>query len=136
MSDNADMTGFWSGEYRYYGADFVVRFSASLTESGHRLTGTTLEPATFGDTFPLPEEYEAYIKGDRVGQHLWFSKRYDPSSGIAQPPVLYSGAVNPAFTLVTGRWAFPDTSRVHGTFTLTRVETTVAAALRQATTAT
>ena len=120
MSVDEDLGGLWSGEYRYSGLDVAVPFTAIITEDGGQFRGITLEPATFG---PVREgEYEASIRGDRVGQHLWFSKLYDPSTGIQQPPLLYSGSVDSSFRLITGRWVLPDeTDRIHGTFSLSRV---------------
>jgi len=117
------MSGLWSGEYRYDANGECVSFTAMLTETDGGLCGTTLEPATFGPFHGCEFEYEATIRGDRCGQHVLFSKRYVPESGILQPQLIYAGAVNAAFTLFTGRWAFAEHVLATGTFSLSRVAT-------------
>ena len=134
MSAASDMNGLWSGEYRYSGNDLSVRFTAAISECDGRFSGMTLEEAAF-DLHNEPEEYEATIRGDRCGQHVWFTKLYLPSTGILQPPLIYSGAVDPAFTRVTGRWVLTRDSQIDGSFTLSRVSTGAMAAVLRATTA-
>ena len=125
------MSGLWSGEYRYDGRGGSVRFTAVLTETDGNLCGTTLEPATFGPLAGQDAEYEATLRGDRCGPHVLFTKRYVRASGIVQPQLLYSGAVDGAFTRLTGRWAFDEPSGISGSFALSRVSTQTASALFQ-----
>lgn len=130
------MSGIWSGEYRYDGNGRSVRFTATLTETDGNFFGTTLEPATFGPLAGCEAEYEATLRGDRCGPHVWFTKRYVPSTGIVQPSLLYSGSVDDAFTRISGRWAFSERIGISGSFSLSRVTTRTNAAMLQATTAT
>jgi hypothetical protein len=125
MNVDEDLGGLWSGEFRYSGQDVSVPFTLAMVEQGGLIRGVTLEPATFGTN--QDEEYEATIRGDRVGPHLWFSKIYASVTGIDQPPLLYSGSVDAAFTRITGRWVLPGDTPAHGTFSLSRVATRCAA---------
>lgn len=128
MNAHKDMTGLWSGEYRYDSDDGCVSFTAAITETGKLFRGTTLEEADLTWSGKAGE-YQALIRGDRCGQHVWFTKTYAPSSGIRQLSLLYSGSVNRSFTQVAGRWAVMDTPHIHGSFTLTRVTTRIAATM-------
>ena len=130
------MTGLWSGEYRYDGGGEAVRFTAILCETDGTIRGTTLEPATFGPLAGLETEYEATVRGDRCGAHVLFTKLYMPCTGLIQPPLLYSGAVDTAFTRIAGRWAFTEALSISGMFSLTRVATRASAAMAQAATGT
>ena len=132
MSAHEDMNGVWSGEYRYRGLDLSVRFTLLICEAGGKLRGTTLEEALL-DPDSGPDEYEATIRGDRCGQHVLFTKRYVTEAGLLQPPLIYSGAADPSFMNVSGRWAFTDDAYLDGTFRMTRVLTGVAATLMRAT---
>ncbi|MCB9961829.1 MAG: hypothetical protein R3B98_08265 [Hyphomonas sp.] len=129
MSGHQDMSGLWSGEYRYDHDGMCVRFTAMITETDGKLCGTTLEPATFGPLAGPDGEYEATIRGDRCGQHVLFSKRYLDSIGNGQPPLLYSGAVDATFTLINGRWTFAEPALPSGTFSLSRVTTRTCAVI-------
>ena len=118
------MSGLWSCTYSYDGYSATVPFTAAVTENGGEIFGTTLEPTTFGPRHV--SEIEAEIEGRRRGQQVEFTKRYDPASGVVQPPLLYSGEANPDFTEVRGRWRFAgllNRLRRHptGTFIMTRV---------------
>lgn len=125
MSVDEDLGGLWSGEFRYSGQEDAVPFTLAMIEQEGLIRGVTLEPATFGTN--EDEEYEATIRGDRVGQHLWFSKVYASATGLDRAPLLYSGSVDAAFTRITGRWLLPGSEPAHGTFSLTRVATRCAA---------
>ena len=136
MSANTDMNGLWSGEYRYDDGGAPVRFTAVITETDGMVSGTTLEPATFGPLAACETEYEATILGDRCGAHVWFTKRYVASTGILQPPLIYSGAVDAAFTRIAGRWAFTEVLGISGSFSLSRVASRTTAAMLQTATGT
>ena len=47
-SRDTDLTGLWSGEYWYAGMSFPTPFTAHLIDQQGDLSGTTLEPRTFG----------------------------------------------------------------------------------------
>ncbi|MCA8902902.1 MAG: hypothetical protein KDA53_16810 [Hyphomonas sp.] len=127
MSGQDGINGLWSGEYRYAWLEQAVRFSATLAESGGRVTGTTLEPATFGPRGHA--EYTGNFSGWLDGSILVLSKTYNE---VTQPPVIYTGEVNAGFTLIRGEWAFPHHPEIHGTFTMSRVGTAGAGARTRA----
>jgi len=129
MSGHKNMSGLWSGEFRYDANGECVSFTAMLTEIDGNICGTTLEPVTFGPMLGYEPEYDATIRGDRCGQHILFSKRYVPSTGIIQPDLIYCGAVDASFSLFTGRWSLSERVRVCGTFSLSRVSTRSGASL-------
>ena len=124
MSPPANMSGLWSGTYRYDGQPVGVSFTAAITESEGEIFGTTLEPATFGpDT---AQELEAEISGSRRSLSVDFQKRYDASTGIVQPPLAYTGQANGDFSEVRGTWRFAGSMQGFfggptGTFRMTRV---------------
>jgi hypothetical protein len=124
MNAQADMSGLWSGAYRYDGDVLTVAFTAAVQETGGEIFGTTLEPATF-DLQHL-DEAEAEIEGTRQGQQVTFRKRYVASTAVSQPPLVYTGTANAEFTEVRGHWRFEGMfSRLRGyptgTFIMTRV---------------
>ncbi|WP_272987314.1 MULTISPECIES: hypothetical protein [Hyphomonas] len=129
MSGLKNMSGLWSGEYRYNANGECVSFTAMLTEIDGKLCGTTLEPVTFGPLLGYEPEYDATIRGDRCGQHVLLSKRYVPETGIIQPDLIYCGAVDASFMLFTGRWSFSEDARITGTFSLSRVASRTGASL-------
>jgi hypothetical protein len=129
MSGPKDMSGLWSGEFRYDANGECVNFTAMLTEIDGKLCGTTLEPVTFGPLLGYEPEYDATIRGDRCGQHVLLSKRYTPDTGIIQPDLIYCGAVDASFSRFTGRWSFSEDARISGTFSLSRVSTRTGASL-------
>ena len=121
MSGCDDMSGFWTGEYRYSGEPLIVRFSASIQENGGQLTGTILEPNTF--MFNDSSEAEAVIEGERQDRNVRFNKVYTTPVDLSQPPLVYQGVVNADFTRVTGTWRFTDRGYPSGSFTMSRVTT-------------
>ena len=131
MSVFEDMSGVWSGEYRYRGLNLSARFSLLILEKNGKLRGTALEQVIL-DPDAEPDEYEATIRGDRCGQHVIFTKRYTGHNALLQPPLIYAGAADSGFQCVTGRWVFADDAYLDGTFTLTRVLTGAAATLMRA----
>jgi hypothetical protein len=124
MNAPADMSGLWSGTYRYDGHDLTVAFTAAVNDTGGEIFGMTLEPATF-DLQHL-DDAEGEIEGSRQGQRVTFRKRYVASTNVSQPPLVYSGTANAEFTEVQGYWRFEGLfSRLRGyptgTFIMTRV---------------
>ncbi len=120
---DSDLTGLWSGEYRYPGNFKPTPFSAHLTDTGGSLTGTTLEPATFGA--PGLTELSADISGARMELLVRFTKIYHPAPGIHRDPIYYSGTVDEKLTSIEGDWRF--SSGFLGRFVLIRASRPAAA---------
>ena len=64
FSRETDLTGVWSGAYWYGATGMPTPFTAHIIEFAGSLSGTTLEPATFGS--PGPAELSADISGSAV----------------------------------------------------------------------
>lgn len=105
FSRESDLTGFWIGRY-WVSNHGPTPFSAHITEAGGSLTGSTLEPATFGA--PFLAELSADISGGRDGQAVDFTKIYHPAPGVHRTPIAYSGTVDDKLTVIEGEWRFPD----------------------------
>jgi hypothetical protein len=118
-----DLTGLWSGEYRYPGNFRPTPFSAHLSEANSILTGTTLEPATFGA--PGLTELSADIAGARTDLLVRFTKIYHPAPGVHRDPIYYSGTVDAKLTSIEGDWRF--SSGFVGRFVLVRASRPAAA---------
>ncbi len=106
FSRESDLTGLWSGEYWYSGITRPTPFSAHIIDSGGTISGTTLEPATFGS--PHLTELSADISGSRGELTLRFTKIYHPAPGVHRMPIYYSGTVDEKLTVIDGDWRFPD----------------------------
>jgi hypothetical protein len=102
FSRDSDLTGFWSGEYWYDATISPTPFSAHLEDISGALTGTTLEPATFGA--PGLTELSADINGGRSGPSMYFTKIYHPARGVHRQPIHYSGMCDDKFTQIEGDW--------------------------------
>ena len=64
FSRETDLTGVWSGAYWYGATGMPTPFTAHIIEFAGSLSGTTLEPATFGS--PGLAELSADISGSAV----------------------------------------------------------------------
>ncbi|MEZ6031400.1 MAG: hypothetical protein R3C46_16870 [Hyphomonadaceae bacterium] len=106
FSRESDLTGLWSGEYWYGHTARPTPFSAHIIDSGGTISGTTLEPATFGS--PHLIELSADISGSRGDLTVRFTKIYHPAPGVHRLPIYYSGTVDEKLTLIDGDWRFPD----------------------------
>jgi len=129
FSRDTDLTGVWSGEYWYDAVSHRTPFTAHFIDVGGNLSGTTLEPATFGVG---PGDLSAEVTGARGQFSVRFTKLYDPAPGVHQNPIFYDGTVDPKFTLIEGGWTLtsgPD--RMTGRFVLVRVSRGVQAATRE-----
>jgi hypothetical protein len=102
----SDLTGLWSGEYWYSHTVRPTPFSAHIIDSGGNISGTTLEPATFGS--PHLTELSADISGSRGALSLRFTKIYHPAPGVHRNPIYYSGTVDEKLTMIDGDWRFSD----------------------------
>lgn len=111
---NADLTGFWSGEYWYAGVALPTPFSAHITDTAGNITGSTLEPFK-------GQELSATLNGARGELSVRFTKLYRPAPGVHRLPIFYSGAVDPNFTMIDGDWTFNAPDTVSGRFVLVRV---------------
>ena len=129
FSRDSDLTGLWSGEYWY---DAVVQrtpFTAHFIDAGGDLSGTTLEPATFGAG---PGDLSAEIIGARGDYSVRFTKLYDPAPGVHSSPISYEGTVDPNFTLIEGSWTLStEHGRMSGRFVLERVSRGIKAEERE-----
>ncbi|MDP3738307.1 MAG: hypothetical protein Q8R02_13010 [Hyphomonadaceae bacterium] len=131
FSRETDLTGVWTGEYWYQFGGDRTSFAAHVTDTGGSLSGTTLEPATFGAGLG---DLSANITGARDGASVDFTKIYDPVPGVHQNPILYSGTVNSDLAVIDGGWVFRDHGTWRGGFQMRRTSPrTKAAAKREAT---
>lgn len=118
MTASDSLSGSWTGRFDYdnIALGAPVSFDAVMTQTGSTLRGEIVEPNTF-----RPEATDtllAVILGTRSGSSVTFEKTYtDFDQG--EPPI-YIGQINPTATRITGRWHFPSTPHVKGTFLLAR----------------
>lgn len=116
--DPALLTGTWSGTYIYgvaKGGAASVAFFADLAFEGAKLTGSIIEPNTFGD------EDEGELKATLVGSIddagvVRFTKTYDGSAGVRHV-VDYVGRLDVAAKRIEGTWT---TSGGSGRFVMLR----------------
>jgi len=127
FSCDTDLTGLWSGAYWYSARPMPTPFTAHIIETGGNLTGTTLEPATFGS--PGLSELSADISGARGGSDVAFTKRYHPAQGVHGDPIRYAGTVDDTLTSIEGEWRLP--SGFSGRFVLVRASRGVNAKARR-----
>jgi hypothetical protein len=131
-SRDTDLTGLWSGEYWYAGTSFPTPFTAHFIDADGELSGTTLEPRTFGRG--TSAELSASIRGARGQLSVRFTKIYDPSQGVHSLPIHYSGSVDAPFLTIEGEWTFNSPGEMTGRFVLTRVSRRASAVGEQAST--
>jgi hypothetical protein len=108
------LTGVWDGVFRQrvIGA---VNFTATLIESGNRITGSTHEPCIL---FDCPRRtHLASLAGDRRDGTVSFVKSYDPP-GFGYDTVAYAGELNSDATEIAGIWTIG--SGFSGEFVMTR----------------
>jgi hypothetical protein len=128
-SRDTDLTGLWSGEYWYDAVAQRTPFTAHFIDADGSLSGTTLEPATFGAG---PGDLSAVINGARGELTVRFTKLYDPAPGVHAHPIFYDGTVDPNFTMIEGGWTLSDGhGRMTGRFVLVRVSRGVQAETRE-----
>ena len=118
-SRDTDLTGLWSGEYWYDAVAQRTPFTAHIIDADGSLSGTTLEPATFGAG---PGDLSAVINGARGELTVRFTKLYDAAPGVHASPIFYDGTVDPNFTMIEGGWTLSMRGhRETGRFVLVRV---------------
>lgn len=118
FSRDTDLTGIWSGEYWHLFGGSSTPFAAHITETAGSISGTTLEPATFGAR--LTGDLAASIEGTRGDLTVTFTKLYDRSPGVHRMPILYTGTVDAALTTIDGEWTFGAPGLNRGRFTMRR----------------
>ena len=117
FSRESDLTGLWSGEYWHVGyPQPPVPFSAHIVDTAGNISGTTLEPNTVAH--PGLIELSADINGARGELSVRFTKLYHPAPGVLREAILYSGTIDPNFTMIDGEWRIDGMS---GRFVLVRV---------------
>lgn len=126
VPDGLDLSGAWSGVYRYPKALKPVSFSAVLTETGSWLVGTTQEVASASVSRGL--NLTATLQGRRTGRDVTWLKTYD-GEDPAYDAVRYQGIISADGTTINGIWIVP--SNWSGTFTMTRPVGTAAAIQRK-----
>ena len=117
-SKNKNLSGYWSGAYRYAIGRPATPFNLFVEDEAGRLSGTTLEPNTFADAGVT--ELSATITGTRSGHDVTFRKVYDPATGAHTETIYYSGQVNEDFTMIEGEWSFQRPLYPSGVFRLSR----------------
>ncbi|PWR20695.1 hypothetical protein [Zavarzinia compransoris] len=106
--DRQGIGGTWTGKY-YYGDRPAVSFTLNLEDDKGRITGDTVEPATFGNGGS--EFLTAAVKGRRNGDTLTFSKTYDGRGGVSHT-VYYEARISRDGRSMNGRWSLNDTSGI------------------------
>jgi hypothetical protein len=109
-----DLSGVWSGTYRFPRLRPPVNFSANLDHAGEWLTGGIEERVSRGQT---QQTLSATIMGRCAGSEVTFMKTYDhPVGGF--DAVSYSGAVDALGLEISGVWSIHG--NWSGTFTMVR----------------
>lgn len=104
MSEAANLSGLWHGQYAYPRDRDPVHFLATLTEADSWLAGTTEEIAAVGAA--RGRTLTATLQGRRTGRTVTFLKLYDGAERHYDA-VQYAGEVN------------DDSTEIHGTWTIT-----------------
>ena len=116
--DPALLTGTWAGTYLYAvarGGAASVAFFADLAFEGPKLSGSMIEPNTFGDD--SSGELKATLAGS-IDEHgvVRFTKSYDGTAGVDHR-VDYLGRLDVAGQRIEGTWTIDGAS---GRFVMTR----------------
>lgn len=96
-----NLSGEWHGIFNYPAAGPPTEFTATLSDAGGVLTGSTVEPSLYGATIT------ARVDGRRQGSAVTFMKLYDHDGGGTYDAVAYQGSVDPEGVEITGRWTIP-----------------------------
>jgi hypothetical protein len=111
-TDPALLSGTWSGTYLYArrgeSSSSSVAFFADLAFDGKRLTGSMIEPNTFGDD--TSGELKARLEGSiDDGGVVRFTKSYDGTAGVGHR-VDYVGRLDVAAQRIEGTWSLDGES--------------------------
>jgi hypothetical protein len=125
-ADNtSDLSGAWAGAYSYPGDKPPVSFSATLSQNGEWITGTTDEIGHYAGSTGV--KMTATLQGRRSGSRITWLKLYDRLSG-GYDAVTYEGQINEDASEITGRWNIHEISS--GAFLMVRAPAKAAAATR------
>ena len=120
-----DLSGVWSGVYRFPRLRPPVNFSATLNHAGEWLSGGIKEKALVGGA---PTVLTATVMGRCGGSEVTFMKTYDhPVAGF--DAVSYRGSVDASGSEISGVWSIPG--NWSGTFTMIRASGTEKAVERK-----
>ena len=115
-SESSDHSTVWTGrQWLADGKAEGVPFSAWLSLSEGRITGSWLEPNAF--VLDDLEELEADIRGHIDDTEIVFLKTYRTS---VHEPVYFEGELDSTGRKIVGRWYFGWPDEVTGTFEMTR----------------
>ena len=102
-AQTASLRGVWIGAYQYDDGRPEVKFQAKLNSEAGKLSGTTIEPNTFGNSSAL--FLTANLRGALgAGGRVSFTKTYDGTGGEAGS-VQYAGALDAARRCIKGKWS-------------------------------
>ncbi len=98
-----NLTGSWSGAYAYPRPDIPpVNFNVTMSMEGEWLTGTIIEPNTFGKK--TSERLYADIRGAVMEDgRVVFLKKYNGTADVSHF-VLYEGRLDETKRNIQGRW--------------------------------
>ncbi len=121
------VSGVWSGRFHHDQDDHEsVAFSAWLTISQNRLSGSTLEPNTL--THGNDEELDALLRGHVQDREIVLLKTY---RGIDQEPIYCEGELTEDGRRIVGQWYFGWPNEITGTFEMSREIANASAAARR-----
>lgn len=96
-----DLTGVWTGLFRYSDGGPSTSFTATLIQSGNLVTGSTHEPCSVRG---CPHKtHVASLFGRRRGTAVSFVKTYDPPE-FDYGEVAYEGTIAADGTEIAGSW--------------------------------
>ena len=121
-----DLSGVWSGVYRFPRLRPPVNFSATLTHAGEWLSGGIAEKVFAGLAHTV---LTSTVMGRCSGSEVTFMKTYDRQVG-GYDAVSYSGTVDARGLEISGVWSIPG--NWSGTFTMVRARGTDEAVEREA----
>ena len=110
----SQLTGTWAGRYEYSSGKMAgVDFTMKLIFSQGRITGSVIEPNTFGNKSSknLYANFSGIVNGNRI---QWI-KKYDGTAGVSHS-VAYSGRIDRATNRIVGNWRIG--SNATGSFAL------------------
>ena len=108
--------GVWSGRFWFdANTQKSVPFSAWITVSSDRVSGSTLERNTFVKNDRC--ELDASIRGHLSENEIVFLKAY---KSVDQEPVYYEGEISDDGRSILGRWYFDWPDEKSGVFEMSR----------------
>lgn len=112
----SEVSGVWSGRFWFDSEKCeAVPFSAWLTSTDGRMTGSTLEPSSC--VSEAPGELDASIRGHQDGHEIVFLKTYH---GLKREPIYCEGELVDNGVRIVGRWYFGWPDEETGAFEMLR----------------